>query len=682
MVAYLEENELGDAYKDACSYTRQFTIKFDELERLADNRVRADLPPHYPKVNDGSLSALIGEVPMRIWAQLQTGRVVPLRDGNDKLDAYKVELANIAWSNKIVPNANTQAPFFSKLQTAEEDSFTYGSQYFYSFAVSRNGMSGADFIVCKPRDIKFEPGKVSDLDSDYMFLDTYYTKLKIRGMRDSAVAEDKLAKKQDRKSENKWVIAVLDEILNGDHFAVEKDSEDQSTEEGKRQSFSKTIKFVTCFHRGYKAPFYTFVPALKNKTVRTMHNINRSGDIPLSSIYYKRNLKDPYGKGQVEGAAPTQNSLDFLMAGHILGAQQGNEPPVAVKGDISKAKLETIEYSPNARWILGDATAEIQKTTSEVYTQFPNDYGLLKTQLMNHLGTGDNSVSSTAGNPQYSKTPVGVSAQEERKNAKDNYLRQRVDESLVALAKNLINIYFANMHGSEYIDISDEQRDRLVKAGMDIPEDASSVLISYEELRDNAWDYDIDANSSMVKNDNETKDRLVEMANIVSTNPNLEQQFKSEGKNFKVAEMYKQMFVKSGLDDWDKIIVDMTPEEITQFEAEKAAALQSAQPLLPASDVTNNDVSASQAIEQPAANQSQIDIEQPTQELPTESTDTQAVDPNAIAELQELLQMGFDESTAHLIMVLRRSGWNDEQITEHLSKENQAVQPDEQEQLA
>lgn len=664
-MAFLKPSELGGAYNDAAKYTRQFQVNFDELERLADNRVRTDLPPNYPRVNDGSLSALLGEVPMRIWAQLQTGRVVALRDGEDEMDAYKVELANIVWANKIVPNANIQAPFFSKLQTAEEDSFTYGSQFFYAFSVARNGVTGSDFIVCKPRDVKFEPGKVSDLDSDYMFLDTYYTRLKIESILEAAEKEDKLAKKQGRDSENKWIIKVLREILDGDHFAADKDAEDQSEEEASRQSYSKTIKFVTCFHRGYGAPFYTFVPALKNALVREAKNTNRTGDIPLSGIYYKRNLKNPYGKGQVETAAPTQNALDFLVSGHILSTQQGLEPPVAISGNIDNARLETIEFGPNARWILGDASAEIKDTTSEVYTQFPNSYGLYKTQLMNHLGTSDNSVSASAGNPQYSKTPQGVNAQEERKNAKDNFLRQRVDEALASLAKNLINIYFANMHGSEFIELHEEQRDRLIKAGMQIPEDATNVLVEYEELKNARWAYDVDANSSMVKNDEDTKNRLVEMVDIVGRNPNLAQQLKDEGTNFKIGELFKQIFVKSGLDDWDKILVDMTPEEIAKYEAEKQAAVMQETPPVDGEVATEETLSEELPLDEPALEEA-----------------GDATNADALQEKNELLQLGFDESTAHFIMILRRQGWTDEQITEHLSKEEMASELNEQEQVA
>jgi hypothetical protein len=671
VVAFLEKNELGGAYKDSTDYTRQFQRSFDELERLADNRVRSDLPANYPRVNDGSMSALLGEVPMRIWAQLQTGRVVALRDGETKFQPFEIEIANVVWANKIVPFANTQAPFFSKLQTSEEDSFTYGSMFYYAFSVGRDGRTGADFMVVKPRDVKFEPGKVSDLDSDYMFLDTYYTRLKIKGMLAAHKQEKRAALEQNRPCDSKIDEKMLQEILDGNLFEEERDAEDQSSEEASRQSFSKTIKFVTCFHRGFKAPFYTFVPKLQNRVIRTTYNTNRTGDIPLSGIYYKRNLKNPYGKGQVEQGAPTQNALDFLVSAHMLGTQQGLEPPVAISGDTTSTQFNTIGWGANERWILGAASAEVKDPTTAVYKQFGNSYGLYKTQLMNHLGTGDNSVSATAGNPQYSKTPQGVNAQEERKNAKDNYLRQRVDEALVALAKNLLNMYFANMHGSEFVEITAEQREKLVKAGMEIPEGDEEILVEYEKFREGRWSYDVDANSSMVKNDEDTKNRLVEMVELVSNNPNLKQDLKEEGKIFKMGELFRQIFIKSGLDDWDKIIVDMTPEEIAQFKLEQQAATQATMPTTDP-NATSPPVTAptdAGAIT-PEAADAMPDAEAPVdgvaEQLP------EGADPAAIAELQQLLQQGLDEPTAHMTMLLRRAGWTDEQITQYLSKEGQA----------
>ncbi len=149
MAVYLLKKELKSAYSQAKDNARIFFEPFDEYERLAANKIRGNLPNNLPKVNDGSLPALLLEIPMRVLAQLQTGKAKVI----DRDEAWLPEIANIEWTKNIVPNANTQAPFFSKMQIGLKRAVDLGACAFFSFFTQRGSYSGADFTVPYIRDI-------------------------------------------------------------------------------------------------------------------------------------------------------------------------------------------------------------------------------------------------------------------------------------------------------------------------------------------------------------------------------------------------------------------------------------------------------------------------------------------------------------------------------------------------
>lgn len=579
-MAFLDIKELFDAYDSASKYSDHWFSPFDEYERIAANLPSDILPGKYPKVTDGTLSALIAETPMRVWGQLQTGRVVPLTTGDTNFEEWKTALVNLFWTNRIIPNANMDFPFFTKLRLALHNSLIYGSQPAYSFMVSDEYYTGADFVLPYIKDVKMEPGKKSDRSCNYLWLDTHYSKLELRSVIERAL----------KNKGSGWDVKALEEIYDSDAFMPLDDDQRPSDAKGVTD-FGRVVTFSTCFHRGYKAPFYTIYPKGKEKDapIRKLTNKNLTGDIPVNFMYHQQNLSNPYGIGQVEVAGPTQNMIDFFVAAHAFATQTGLEPIVKIKGDPEDQNLDlaSLIFAPSQQWFTGDADVSVENTNSAIYNQFPDAIGLYKTNVMNQQGTTDASVSgSNSGNSQYSKTPAGVKYQQERTNARDNFLRQRCDEFVAGLAKNLINLSIQNTNGSEFVKASDEQREKLVAAGVKVPEEGAAVLIEFNELKAGEFDYDVDANSSIVKNDDDTKDRIVEILKILLETPNVQEVVLQDGAKIHVGELIKQLMGVSGLDNYEKIITPITDEEKAQIAAQNKAVqtqgMEAQQQALPA----------------------------------------------------------------------------------------------------
>ena len=179
---FLEIDDLGSSYQLAQQTARKQWLKYDEFERLANNEVRTDLPANMPKVNDGSLAATIRKIPKRIMAKPMTGKIKAV----DRDEDWVAKLASTILETRIIPNANTDAPFLSKWQTALKNACIYGSQPIYTFFTQHGTYTGADFSVPYVRNVYLEPGKISDLSSDYIFMDSYYTKLQAKRLVEKA----------------------------------------------------------------------------------------------------------------------------------------------------------------------------------------------------------------------------------------------------------------------------------------------------------------------------------------------------------------------------------------------------------------------------------------------------------------------------------------------------------------
>jgi hypothetical protein len=190
-VAFFEQSELKDLYSEAKSESYEWRRNYNEYERLADNGLLEDLDESLPEVNDGTLAASLFKLPKRIVDSELEGRFKAL----DADDAWITELANIYWTNKILPNANSQAPFKRKVKDVVRKAAIYGGQPVISLLVDQDDKIGADFIVPYVQDVRLEPGKVSDQDSDIIFWDVYYTKKQVRDLIEQAKAETNPMKK-------------------------------------------------------------------------------------------------------------------------------------------------------------------------------------------------------------------------------------------------------------------------------------------------------------------------------------------------------------------------------------------------------------------------------------------------------------------------------------------------------
>lgn len=538
---YLSKAELKDAYYEASKASKDWFKPFDEYERIAGNKLSKTLGKNMPRVNDGSLAASLLETPMQVYPSMQSGKFT----AQTRKEQWLNEIANIIWKTKIIPNANTQASFFDKEQIALYRALKYGAQPRYNFFVDTETYTGSDWSLPYVRNVKLEPGKFSVDDCDYVFLDIYYTKLQLK----------KLIEKNGKNSEGGWNVKLLKQLA--DMSMTSKEMDEQNINERDKQVQSSGIKVTACFNRGIGAPFYMFSSHLPDgDCLREWKNPDPTGDLPITMQYCYENLESPYGIGRVELAGPTQNVLDYMTQAHVLATQIGLQPPKKLKGATDTANLNSLTFTPDALWITGQADVEILQNTNSVYTQFPNNFGLYKSQLQTLQGRTDGSVSAESGNPNFSKTSAGVKQQEERTNSQDNYLRNKADTASAKMAEKMMNVHMAQMEGADILDIAEEDLERLLNAGYidDNPltpaPSANELPILYDDLKATfKFEYD-----PRPEADDEEKNRWLELIDIATSNPNIIPAMEMSGWRFDLGEAFKKVVNASGTTDSEKVL--------------------------------------------------------------------------------------------------------------------------------
>ncbi|MDP4225053.1 MAG: hypothetical protein Q8910_01590 [Bacteroidota bacterium] len=552
MSVYLTPEELINKYNNSVKWTTDWQKPFDEYERIAGNKISKLIDKNMPKVNDGSLAASLIETPMQVLPGMQTGK---FKVTNKKI-AWLPEIANMALRDVIIPNANTQASWFDKELMALYKALKYGAQPRYNIFVSKEGYTGPDWTLPYIKHVKLEPGKFSVEDCNYLFLDVYFTE------QDLKILVDKIENNQDVNTT--WNLDNLKLLLaQGDKT---KDTEDQNSSEKDKQVNTSGIKTTICFNRGVGAPFYMFSKFLpEGELLREWPNPDPTGDLPITMQFCYETLEGPFGIGRVELAGPTQNVLDFFTQMHVLATQIGLRPPKKVAGNTANTNLNSIVFTPDAIWQTGDAQVDVVDTSTKVYSLFANSIGLYKAQLQNLQGRTDASVSSDAGDPGFSKTPQGVKFQAARTNAQDNYLRGKADSASARMITKMINVYFATMSGADILEVAEEDKERLEKAGFfndnptdDIPS-LSEVSIDYDELKaesESIFKFEYDPRP---ESDEDEKQRWLELIDIYASNPNLGPLLEQSGWRFDLGEAFKNVISNSGASNWEKVLTKIDP---------------------------------------------------------------------------------------------------------------------------
>ncbi len=692
MASYLDEQDIYPLYEQAKTESYLWRKDYQEFERLADNELIADLDESLPEVNDGSLAASLFKLPKRIVNTKLKGRAT----ATNRDDKWLTELANMQWENEIIPNANSQAPYIRKWKDAVRKAAIYGSVPIITLFVNRGEYTGSDFIVGQPQDVTLEPGKVSDNDSDVMFWDVYYTKLQLKEMIAQAKAETAENEKADEEGYNKWDIPALEKILAGD-MKDERPTQDEPQQKQDKSVDKSGFHFCVIFQRGVGAPFYMYHKETK-ANVREWSNPDPTGDLPIHFLYCYQDFINPYGIGIVKLAGGTQNVLDYMRQSDVLSTMLGLRPPISIGGDTSETDLDSIIYAQDQQWILGNATVKREELNNQIYAQIPNRISMYKTSLNQLIPTGDTSISSESGDPQYSKTPAGVKFQGAQLSIDDEDFKDNLNITYAVVAKSMINTHFANMQGEDLMKLSEEERKILEEAGIQFPvgedgEPSNELEITWDEVRA-SFDFEVDAEQDKAKDDEKRLEGLLKVAQFKASDPMFDQALAQDGKKLNTGELYSEII--SLTSNNDKIIEDIPESEQSEDQMQPQIDPETGQPIDPNAQqedpvtpdhmIKGEDMlhrqemdKAKLALESRKLDQTDAKMAQDMQlkaqegkEKPGGKKESKEPTEDEVNLQAVMEQYGVDEGTAMAMLEAEKQGFNPQEIVEAL-KRNQPI---------
>lgn len=558
-MAFFEQDELKDLYQQAKDESYEWRRDYKEYERLADNGLIEDLDETLPEVNDGTLSAALFKLPKRIVNSELEGSF----KSTDANEVWISELANIYWRNRIVPGATYKATWARKWKDAVRKAAIYGGQPIISLLIDDGkGGTKADIDVPYAQDVRLEPGKVSDQDSDIIFWDVYYTRKQVRDLIEQAKRE---TKDNPQDGYNKWDVKALQMIYDAKQDGEDRpQNEDHEDKDGKAVT-KGGIKFCIAFQRGVKAPFYMYHHAT-DSIVREWENPDPTGDIPVKYLYCYQDFNNPYGIGIVKLAGGTQNVLDELRRLHILATQLGIRPPKKIRGAEDQVDEDSLIMAQDQPWYLGqNGEVDLVDIGNSVYQGIAGTVAMYKTSLLDVVPVGDTSISGTdAGNPQYSKTPAGVKFQQQSLSIDDADFKDNLYAVYESVAENLINITFANMQGNDLLRLTDDEMRILASGGLEIPMDengqpiTNELEILWDEVR-STFRFEMDAEEDKKQIDEEKQKSLISALELRASDPNFDAAMQMSGYKFNLGEAYytlMKMITKN-----DKIVEEISAEE-------------------------------------------------------------------------------------------------------------------------
>lgn len=186
-----------------------------------------------------------------------------------------------------------------------------------------------------------------------------------------------------------------------------------------------------------KDRWITFAPGY-NVILRDIPNPYRHGKIPVAQNRYYALQDDPIGESEVESVLPIWKAIQATVCGYMDEVILKQRPPLKIiEGAV---RIETIEYGPEAQWIVTRPDAVTEMTSSgQAIQYFQTTYSALKSAFNTAMGDMSQGVSSADPfNPQ--KTATEIKASVRQQNARD----QKNQSDLAEFIKEIMLMWLSN----------------------------------------------------------------------------------------------------------------------------------------------------------------------------------------------------------------------------------------------
>lgn len=555
---------IKDRKQAAEDYLSKKRTAWEEYENIFNNKLYDAISEKTKsQVVDNKLSTMILDREARVMAQLATGKV----KGISKNDEGAAKLMNLTLDKYILPNANAQYDFLTKLRMVDRYSNIYGN--FFSLVdwdVKSNGYVGPDMWLLNIRDIFPQVGAVSLDDSDFVIVRSW-----------KPLSHFKSLKKADGYQNLPEIIEKLEAM--GDEKGGRADS-DKSRRESSDYSSADTAKksgYFEVLSMYERDRWVDFVPGA-DLVLREQKNPHDDGELPVLNKYSIPLLDDFMAMGDVERGKSLQYTLNSLWNLYLDSVKVSLFPPVLINKD-RVADESSIKWSAAAKWLMRGSLSDAVQTlnlTPQGTSTFNNVYQVVTGSLLNLMGTTDTAVSKEV-DPGFGKTPQALQMQSQRENARDNVDRFYMEQFVTKVYRKFVNLMGKKSSGKVQFRMFEEEIDELSKQYPELKEmydeETGKLTVDKKSMGSITYDYEIVPGSTYAidqKSQNNNLQSILSLALNPQSFQLIQGALDAEGKSLNVGELITRVITNSGIQDWDKIIVDKNkdPEALLNKDAQ------------------------------------------------------------------------------------------------------------------
>lgn len=562
---------LTDHNDQSDRYVSPYRSTWDEKEALLTGTLKDDYSENEAKsqVFDPRLSTIVLERAARVMGQLPSGKSLAVsRD-----DKGKNMLMNMCVDKYVLPNADSQWDYLIKSRLMDVYSLVYGSMFgLVDWRVDeQKGYIGPDYWLLPIRDVFPMPGAVSVNECDWFQVS-------------SMVTIDWL-KQRDKKT---WknIDDIITELKDGHGKSrSELDSERQSHTQSKRHPdiAGNMVELITEYRRtggkDDKGEWVTwavdFHDRTKGQIVRHIDNPHSNGEIPIVCKYGFPLIDSIFGLGEFERGKTLQYAINSLINLYLDGVKQSLFPPILVNpNNVIKS---SIKWQPAAKWLVKDQNAINQLNLSpQGLNTFQSTYSFLIAALLNQAGTTDTSVSRNT-DPGLGKTPQALELINQRENSRDSWDRFMMEKTQEEILRKFVNLLSHKQEKPIKMRLFAAELEEIAQMYPDVVDvyegaERGEVKIGKGTFDSSDFDYEIVSGSTVKADEQQELQNLVQIFGMVSQNPTVLQMMNQEGKTINMAELLTRLISSAGINDWDKIITDFDPSQITDQQIQETVA--------------------------------------------------------------------------------------------------------------
>lgn len=217
---------------------------------------------------------------------------------------------------------------------------------------------------------------------------------------------------------------------------------------GEDKSFP-VLEIVTEYR---KDRWITFSP--KHKVLlRDIPNPYKHGKIPVVQLKYFPLSDDPWGESEVESVLPLWRAIQATLCGYLDTMNIHMRPPLKILEGL--ARMETIEFGPDAQWIINQVDAITEHSGSgEPLRYFQTTYSALISAFNTAMGDSSQGIGGVDPfNPDKTATEVNKQAQQQNVRDQDNQnaLSDSLKDMMSMWQSNNKQFLFANEDMHEYV---------------------------------------------------------------------------------------------------------------------------------------------------------------------------------------------------------------------------------------